>query len=72
MWVCVCVLERRTCFAADFPVGFSARVLDALLADHVESATLKVAVSLLKVCAPTHHLGAHGRGVHAAAAALCS
>eukprot|EP00197_Chlamydomonas_leiostraca_P012793 CAMPEP_0202859570 /NCGR_PEP_ID=MMETSP1391-20130828/1623_1 /ASSEMBLY_ACC=CAM_ASM_000867 /TAXON_ID=1034604 /ORGANISM="Chlamydomonas leiostraca, Strain SAG 11-49" /LENGTH=484 /DNA_ID=CAMNT_0049538615 /DNA_START=127 /DNA_END=1577 /DNA_ORIENTATION=+ len=36
-----------TCFSADFPVSFAARILDVLLADRCDAAMLKVAVSVL-------------------------
>ncbi|KXZ43934.1 hypothetical protein GPECTOR_77g30 [Gonium pectorale] len=41
-----------TAFSADFPISFSARVMDVLLADQCEGPLLKVAAFLMKAAAP--------------------
>ncbi|KAF8055394.1 Tbc1d4 [Scenedesmus sp. PABB004] len=41
-----------TCFSADFPASFSARVLDVIMADKMDEALLKAAVGLLRRVAP--------------------
>ncbi|KAG2449368.1 hypothetical protein HYH02_005521 [Chlamydomonas schloesseri] len=41
-----------TAFSADFPIAFSARIMDVLLGDQCECALLKVAVAVMKVVEP--------------------
>ena len=41
---------QMTCFAAEFPLKFSARVLDCLITDSFELPIMKVSVSILKRC----------------------
>ena len=42
-----------TCFSADFPASFSARILDVVMCGRCEAALLKVAVALLGHCGQT-------------------
>lgn len=42
-----------TCFSSDFPTSFSARIMDVVICDRkCENVLLKVAVTILKRCAP--------------------
>jgi len=41
---------QMTCFAAEFPLKFSARVLDCLITDSFELPIMKVSMSILKRC----------------------
>eukprot|EP00198_Chlamydomonas_reinhardtii_P009264 XP_001698601.1 predicted protein [Chlamydomonas reinhardtii] len=41
-----------TAFSADFPIAFSARIMDVLLGDQCECALLKVAVAVMKAVEP--------------------
>ena len=41
---------QMTCFAAEFPLKFSARVMDCLITDSFELPIMKVSVSILKRC----------------------
>ncbi len=41
---------QMTCFASEFPLKFSARVLDCLITDSFELPIMKVSVSILKRC----------------------